>query len=359
METPQRRLIEPVLQGIACESVFETRPRIERVMCREKLALGVHQVVKFLCQARADMEESLEGGATALIVAAYKGDVEVVQLLCELKADVNRPQSDHASPLFVVAENSQTEGDRVLRALLEAGAEKDQATQSGRTPLLAAVRGGRVVLVRTLCEYRADLNKAADSGWSPLLLAVQRGLLEVVDCLCDAKAGIDVTMKDGSTALHLGARCGFSKILARLLEAGADIDRQRLDGCTPLHAAAYGDHLDALQLLCDARASLALSDASGHTAWEVAQMLDHDLAASFLWDVARSKGRVVPERVMARRSHMLAFGTDVEFAMMVALALIPFVLTILSILVAAALWQKQMAAGKLQELFQTLVLQGA
>ncbi|CAE7264967.1 Dapk1 [Symbiodinium sp. CCMP2592] len=305
------------------------------------------------------MEESLEGGATALIVAAYKGDVEVVQLLCELKADVNRPQSDHASPLFVVAENSQTEGDRVLRALLEAGAEKDQATQSGRTPLLAAVRGGRVALVRTLCEYRADLNKAADSGWSPLLLAVQRGLLEVVDCLCDAKAGIDVTMKDGSTALHLGARCGFSKILARLLEAGADIDRQRLDGCTPLHAAAYGEHLDALQLLCDARASLALCDASGHTAWEVAQMLDHDLAASFLWDMARSKGRVVPERGMAKRSHMLAFGTDVEFAMMVALALIPFVLTILSILVAAALSQKQMAAGKLQELFQTLVLQGA
>ncbi|CAE7209757.1 Dapk1 [Symbiodinium natans] len=56
------------------------------------------------------MEESLEGGATVLIVAAYKGDVEVVQLLCELKADVNRPQSDHASPLFVVAEKSHLEG---------------------------------------------------------------------------------------------------------------------------------------------------------------------------------------------------------------------------------------------------------
>eukprot|EP00434_Breviolum_minutum_P016655 symbB.v1.2.014683.t1/scaffold1073.1/size139849/4 len=268
-----------------------------------------------------------------------------------MKAEVNRPQCDHASPLFVAAENAHAAGAQVMQILLEAGAQKDQTTETGRTPLLAAVRNGRLDLVRTLCAFRADLNKAAENGWNPLLLAAQRGYSEVVQLLCTLNASLGVTTKDTSSALHLAVHGGFQEVVEALLEAKADMNQKRSDGCTPAHAAAEGGHLKILKLLCTSKANMEDSNSIGHTPRDLARLADHEQCACFLL------GRTSKLSTMDGVGCGL-MSDSIEMLEIVFIAMCPFVLMVTSLLLAAFLSQQvttpTIFPGSLHEMLEVL-----
>lgn len=75
-----------------------------------------------------------------------------------------------------------------VRALMEAGADVNKATNSGSTPLLVAAWGGNEAVVRALMEAGADVNKATDDGETPLLQATFGGHEAVAQLLKDAGA---------------------------------------------------------------------------------------------------------------------------------------------------------------------------
>jgi ankyrin repeat protein len=59
----------------------------------------------------------------------------------------------------------------VLRALIEADADINKATNDGSTPLIKAAEKGHKAVVRALIEADVDVNKAKDDGGTALGIA--------------------------------------------------------------------------------------------------------------------------------------------------------------------------------------------
>ena len=69
----------------------------------------------------------------------------------------DQAQNSGATPLWVAAENGHLD---VVRHLVEGGADKDQAKISGATPLHIAAENGHLDVVRYLAEVGADKDQA-------------------------------------------------------------------------------------------------------------------------------------------------------------------------------------------------------
>ena len=140
-----------------------------------KAAEGGH--LKVLLWARANGCQTDEN---ELHIAALNGQVSMVRALMELGADVNQARDDGVTPLYIAAEKGY---DTLVRALIELGADINKARNTGATPLYDAAYNGHEAIVRALTESGADVNKATDKGWTPLAIAAQEGHEAIVRAL--------------------------------------------------------------------------------------------------------------------------------------------------------------------------------
>jgi len=168
------------------------------------------------------------GGLTALIFAAREGDLESAKLLVEAGADVN------------------------------------QVTEYGWTPLLTATNNRHYLLGKYLLEHRADVNKANKGNWAPLYIATDNRNIEGGDYPVP-KPDMD----------HL-------EYIKLLLEHGADPNARAKDntltrtiftmqwffedGCTPFVRAAQSSDTELMQLLLDWGADPFIRTEFGDTA---------------------------------------------------------------------------------------------
>jgi ankyrin repeat protein len=162
------------------------------------------------------------------------------------------------------------EGDRdAARILVEAGADVNQTTTYGWTPLLAAVQNRNYRLAVDLLEAGADPNIANKGGWSPLYIATDNRNIEggdyptrrpdmdhlaLIRALLEAGADPDLRMRsstetrtifthqwlheEGATPFLRAAQSGDLELLRLLLEHGADPNIPTEDGVTPLMVAS-------------------------------------------------------------------------------------------------------------------------
>jgi len=128
----------------------------------------------------------------------------------------------------------------MLQYLLAWGANPNDRTWSGTTPLHAAARNGHLDAVQFLLASGADINLVDDEGRTPLHVAVvgaTPGNEHVVWALLEARAGVNIADIHGNTPLHAAAESGSNtQIVQMLLEAGAD------------PAAVNADHMTAFEL---------------------------------------------------------------------------------------------------------------
>jgi len=151
-----------------------------------------------------------------------------------------------------------------VKALLAAGADVNQTTGYGWSPLLVATQNRYYVLGKYLIEHGADVNLTNKGGWTPLYLAtdnrniesgdypVRKGDMDHLDfikLLIDKGANVNARMKDstetrtvftnqwldenGATAFLRASQSGDLVLMKLLLEHGAD---PKID--TTLHVTA-------------------------------------------------------------------------------------------------------------------------
>lgn len=208
-----------------------------------------------------------------LAAAAEAGRLEMVTELIAAGADVNLCNgvvgSPRSTPLICAAISSAAGRDRILRLLLEAGADPDRLGADGRTALMHAVerdvgffgRTGELGLsTRTLIEAGADLEIRDPFGLTAWMRALSLASSIDVEEVAEAyeKLGALLEQAGASTADRssielLWAVCaGETETVRELLKAGADPDARRHDGATGLILAARDEAHDIAELLIDA-----------------------------------------------------------------------------------------------------------
>jgi ankyrin repeat protein len=156
-----------------------------------------------------------------------------------------------------------------VKALLAAGADVNQTTGYGWSPLLVATQNRYYQLGAFLIEMGGDVNLAHNGGWSPLYLAtdnrniengdypVRKGdmdHLEFITLLLDTGAEVDHRVKDstetrtvftnqwlneeGATAFLRASQSGDIELMKLLLARGADPTAATRLGVTALQVAA-------------------------------------------------------------------------------------------------------------------------
>jgi ankyrin repeat protein len=176
------------------------------------------------------------------------------------------PDGGELTALIYAARTGSIEAARVL---LDAGADVNQVTRYGWSPLLAATQNRNYQLGKFLIEKGADVNLANKGGWTPLYLATDnRNLeggdyptrapdmddLEYLKLLLDSGANPNAQLvestetrtvftnqwldEDGATAFLRAAQSGDVELMKLLLAHGADPKINTKLGVTPLAAAA-------------------------------------------------------------------------------------------------------------------------
>ena len=212
---------------------------VER-LCYHSMNGNVEEVMRLISIGVDPNCQRLNGrGGTALHYAASNGKGRVVKLLLDKGANPNTVNDVGATPLNEAARMIYT---GVSRKLLEAGADPNIADEKGDFPLHRVVKHGGncsictdyelsfrypiyvqphccdLLLIRMLIDAGADINKANHEGYTPLFIAVMRGRghTDVVKKLIDAGAEPDKAYKLGAIPLEFVS----SRAIAKLLQDG-------------------------------------------------------------------------------------------------------------------------------------------
>jgi ankyrin repeat protein len=177
------------------------------------------------------------GGLTALVFAAREGDLESTKRLVAAGADVNQTTEYGWTPLLTATNNRQY---KLAAWLVENGANVNLANKGGWTPLYLAtdnrnIEGGdfpvpkpdmdHLDFIRVLLDYGANPNLRAkddtltrtiftmqwffESGATPFVRAAQSGDIELLRLLLSHGADPKLATDFGDTALAAAAGIGW------------------------------------------------------------------------------------------------------------------------------------------------------
>ena len=162
---------------------------------------------------------------------------EVFRVLSFCMVDVNCDMESYPETLFSYA--LFTGHTEMVKLLLNARADTNEANRYGETPLHFAVRCYKKKLVQQLLDSRADPNKADGSGQTPLNWAAYKGKTAVVKLLIERGAEVDKADNKGRTPLHIAANYRHKNVVKALLDGGADPTKKDRWGITPLSEARH------------------------------------------------------------------------------------------------------------------------
>jgi FOG: Ankyrin repeat len=158
---------------------------------------------------------------------------------------------------------------RAASAAVERGADINQRTRIGSTPLFVAVAGGHREIVGMLLSKGAKLNARFDHE-TPLHWACQKGDREIAEMLVASGADVNAKRLDLKTPLHMALdeqssflrpwtpvqAQGHRSTAEMLIAKGADINARDKSGITPLHLACRNGNRESASRLIAAGADV-------------------------------------------------------------------------------------------------------
>jgi ankyrin repeat protein len=231
-----------------------------------------------------------KGVASAVVLAAWEGELEVLTLLLEAGADPNRPASAETA-LYCAIEHTDPDAPEPnkVSVLLQHGARHDvfTASMTGQTDLVETLLDEYEPLIerRSLKRGRTPLEEAVSYGrWQTAERLVARGaavsihaasamgrtdlVAQILDS--DPTAQMEATDDSQETPLLIAARHGRDTIVELLLACGADASTQNRWQITALYEAVTSDNAQAVALLLKAGADASAQDRAGKKAFEYA-----------------------------------------------------------------------------------------
>jgi ankyrin repeat protein len=196
---------------------------------------GNLDTMRELLAAGADPNAHNEREATALHWAI--ADAAKVKLLLSKGANIGARTAEGRTALYTAAMRS--DGAPVIQVLLDAGADPNARMITGSTPLFSAVAAS-LESTKILLAKGADANAKSETNGTALMSAASRNP-QAVALLVARGADVTVRTKRGETALANAANRGDLATVKLLLDKGADVNSVDYRGYTPLMQAAYCD----------------------------------------------------------------------------------------------------------------------
>ncbi|XP_058678736.1 LOW QUALITY PROTEIN: protein phosphatase 1 regulatory subunit 12C, partial [Ammospiza caudacuta] len=221
---------------------FERQAEFRAVCAGAELAEARAMVMAPEGGGRALLGGANADGISALHQACIDENMEVVQFLVESGADVNQADNEGWTPLHVAAACGCR---HIAQYLLDHGADAAAVTCDLELPLEVAEDEALEELLRAELQRRGVEVAAAKRAEEERMLRDTRLWLDsgqLRDCPHPAT---------GASALHVAAAKGYIEVMRLLLAAGYDPDVRDKDGWTPLHAAAHWGVEEACRLLCE------------------------------------------------------------------------------------------------------------
>jgi len=154
----------------------------------------------------------------------------------------------------------------VKRLVVDCGANPNiQSAVDGGTPLHVAADRGYLRIVKFLLEHGANPNMKNNYGNTPLHFAATYGHPEVAELLLEHGANPNMKNNYGNTPLYFAAMYGYPEVVKLLLEHGANPNIQNNYGDTPLHYAVDGCFVDVVRVLLEHGADPTIRDNEGRT----------------------------------------------------------------------------------------------
>lgn len=215
---------------------------------------GKPEMTEFLARHGGYLPGNTVNGWSLLHRACEKGKPRLVKALLDAGADGNEPTENGATPLLIAVMRAQSE---VAEILLEypsvvAGLNTlfTRTDSKERNAFQLAVERGMAPLVHKMIDKGILPNVHDTDGWTPLQHAITRGDADMIRVLVTAGADANVTLPDGSTPLIFA--CDTSEIsddntratmVDALLRYGADADKpHKATGETALMRLAGQDN---------------------------------------------------------------------------------------------------------------------
>jgi ankyrin repeat protein len=303
----------------------------ERAMVIAAMISGSKRTLQ-LIRLRGGSVNAQVGGYTALMAAAYCGDLDSAIWLVEQGADVNARTEAGCTALNGAAISGQA---GIVKLLLDRGAdpnvryEEPDTIGDFQTPALSAAWKGHADCLRLLLEHGAEANvQGGPFKRTPLLCAATSGSAESVRLLLANGAHLNVKDWKDDTPLDWARRRGKTSIVEMLQQAGG----------TPRVAPAVEPHRSpSPQTVRSAiSASLPLLQRSGQKITQTKGCVTCHQHALVAMTVNLARARQIPvdesiaeeERrqaiaVLSRKRPLLLLGSDLD-ATLAAYSLVGF-----------------------------------
>lgn len=196
---------------------------------------GDAERVRALITPGLDINERDSSGVAAIHLAALEGHIEMLEILINNGADVNiavnssRTKSrfythlHEFTPLHIAANfhfTANINSFEIAGLLIARGADVNQKSDDGQSPLHLAVRRANDRLVELLITNGADVNAKDFEDYTPLHNAAWNGRLGVVEVLVSNGANIDASAYDGRTPYFCAVRKNHQDVAAFLEKLG-------------------------------------------------------------------------------------------------------------------------------------------
>jgi 26S proteasome non-ATPase regulatory subunit 10 len=157
---------------------------------------------------------------TPLLMAAYGGHKEIVWYLLDKGAKINQADSFGATPLHMAVLGGQKE---MVELLISKGADVNVKSHNGKIPLQMAFEKDDPELIDIFLSQGLPLNDSINPyGRTLLHEAVIMGKIKAVNFLIEKGAKIDTRDNTGKTPLDLAVICGHKKVAELLVSKGAE-----------------------------------------------------------------------------------------------------------------------------------------
>jgi ankyrin repeat protein len=208
----------------------------------------------------------VHGASYEIFIAANKGDLKMAKGVLSKDPDsANLKSKGGFTPIHLASANGHV---KVVKLLIEGGAELNARNQDGATPMIKAVQGKHLEVVEMLIREGADVNLQDDTGNNPLLLALDESIPEIAAILIPI-AKMKVKTKGGSTPLHMAVSRETGSV-GPLLERGVPVNAQDNRGWTALHMAASSGDSETVSLLLEKGADPTIKNKREETPFMIA-----------------------------------------------------------------------------------------